>query len=497
MSRGASKRFQSIDRLVVLTVAILVFCITSGFLSAAEGARPVCSAGPVYSADPGELFAQIEALFESVPTRNISDDVVVLLVPDESYIIIGPLLAKAYNLVVNGNFDRIVIIGADQAADLPNLYTGARLATPLGQLLDDRALADELTAISKINFVTAQLDAPLPRSIESQLPFIQFIYGERPILAIGVSDLSGKEALELGENLAEIIRDKKTLVIGATNLSTYTELTSCETMDNRLLESLREMKLDSLESYFNRNIIRAGSPAVVLSVLQAAVSVGANKSIILQYTNTGRITGNAKNVCGYVSAAFVRTTGTDIIKPFELTDECCVYLLALARKAIASVFGVQETTPPKPAGFNDCVAPVGIYISFDIDGEYRGGICSLFPTEKLSKTVEDVSLTSAFNDPRFSPLTVGEFEKLSITLYIFDDIRKVLDKEDFYPKFEGIMVRNGSYSAMLLPEDMDVSLDNADILGRACLKAGLLSSCWRQPDSEVWTFKVRRFEEER
>jgi len=490
MSRGADNSFQHSVRLVVLTVVILVASATQ----AAEGIRPLCFSSIKYPASSVPLYNQVETFTKAISPVNTCGETAMIIVPNQAYLYVGPLLGAAYSAVSAGKFDRIVLLGFDEAANPVTVYSGLRLSTPMGQNPVDNEFCARFTEMKSVNILTAAPEACLPSAIEIQLPFVQYYFSNVPVVPIGIGGFSPEDARILGLELAELTGGSSVLFIAATNLTSSFDIESCESRDNSLLQLLRVCDIEKIIAGFENGIIEAESPGALIVALTAAGKRGANACDILRYENTGRITGDHQFVCGYLSAVISEKSDSRPVRSNISTEEGAKFL-GLARAAIEQKAGLRTDLPPR-IEFPNNVESDGVHIALLLDG-YRGGVGSVFPNEPLYDVVKNVAVTSAFCDPRYNPIMADEIAELRIRLYFLCNFIRLDSPESFEPGRHGVWVRKGSYSAKVFPDEMDISLPKPDILGRICLEAGLLSGCWQQTDTEVWIFDLQVFEEKR
>ena len=268
-------------------------------------------------------------------------------------------------------------------------------------------------------------------------------------------------------------------------------------MDKLLLDRLECLAIDKMAVEFDQGRIQASSAAVVLAASVAARDMGANHVEVMRYANSAGIIGDRQSVVGYMAAAVGVRNDSKVCSSKALMSKTeGEYYLWIARRAISARLNVRVETG-QPAVEDKGLSPDGVYLAIFSDGKLRGGVASLFPSQALPDAVANVAVSAAFNDPRFNPLSADELDKVTIKLYILTDARRVDSPEDFDPSKDVIFVRRGSYSTMILPGELNPDLTNEDLLGRACLKAGLLSNCWRQSEASVWRFEVQEFEEKR
>jgi AMMECR1 domain-containing protein len=101
------------------------------------------------------------------------------------------------------------------------------------------------------------------------------------------------------------------------------------------------------------------------------------------------------------------------------------------------------------------------------------------------------TLSAAFRDPRFKPVSREELASLRFSVDILSPSEPVVDRKDLDPHRWGIIVEDGARRGVLLP-DLD-GIDEVDQqIDIACRKAGI-------PEGRSLTisrFRVARFQEE-
>jgi len=98
------------------------------------------------------------------------------------------------------------------------------------------------------------------------------------------------------------------------------------------------------------------------------------------------------------------------------------------------------------------------FVTLTLDGKLRGCIGTLIPHNTLFDDLTSNAIKAAFEDPRFTPLTKEEFEKLkveisligpitSISYHNFEDLRGKIT-----PNEHGVILRLGDKQGTFLPQ---------------------------------------------
>lgn len=146
-------------------------------------------------------------------------------------------------------------------------------------------------------------------------------------------------------------------------------------------------------------------------------------------------------------------------------------MLEFAREVIrAHVTGdpLPDDGPPEARG-----AAQGCFVSLKIKGRLRGCIGTILPVhETLAEEIASNAISSATNDPRFSPLNASELSHIQISLDLLDIPESIESIAQLDPKRYGVIVRGDHGTGVLLPDLSGV--DSAEMQVKICReKAGL------------------------
>jgi AmmeMemoRadiSam system protein A len=179
-------------------------------------------------------------------------------------------------------------------------------------------------------------------------------------------------------------------------------------------------------------------------------------------------------------------------------------LVKLARTTIADQLGRQlSENAVDPDRLEDDIfqARYATFVTLTLEGQLRGCIGSLSAVEPVAANVKKNAVNAAFHDPRFSPLSAEEFERVLIDISILSEPVRLdySDADDLLaklrPGIDGVLIRKGAASATFLPQVWEQLPAPQDFLGHLCLKAGLSSKAWRRGDLEVQIYQVQYFKE--
>ncbi|MBI2214570.1 MAG: AmmeMemoRadiSam system protein A [Acidobacteria bacterium] len=169
-------------------------------------------------------------------------------------------------------------------------------------------------------------------------------------------------------------------------------------------------------------------------------------------------------------------------------------LLRIARESIAA--RLRHTPPPGERRSEALERPAGAFVTLTIDGDLRGCIGTLDASRPLHRAVSESAVSAAMRDPRFPPLTPGELESVRLEISVLGDFVPVLDPTDIVIGRDGLMIRAGGRSGLLLPQvPVEHGWDVMTFLERLCVKAGLPPGSWRRSDCMLERFPAEVFGE--
>ncbi len=127
----------------------------------------------------------------------------------------------------------------------------------------------------------------------------------------------------------------------------------------------------------------------------------------------------------------------------------------------------------------------GVFVTLTINGRLRGCMGIIVP-EEIWKAVIRTAAMSAFEDPRFPPLTKEEFGKVEIEISLLSQPKKSSRKE--IKKGDGVIIRKGAKGALFLPQVWEELPDKESFLRHLFMKAGIYDE--KGVDYEVFHVKA-------
>ncbi|HAH06874.1 MAG TPA: hypothetical protein DCM05_10170 [Elusimicrobia bacterium] len=486
-------------RLAALTLAALL-------PACAAAEKRVCAvAGAFYPGEPGALKQTVSAYLAKAPEPpKLPGPVVGLLVPHAGYAYSAPTAAQAYK-AVSGAYDTVVVIGAAHTARVAAaaLYDGEAFESPLGDVPLERNLI-ALLLKNKALFEDLPKAHLREHSIEVQLPFLlSRLEPGFKLVPIAMNTEDPSVAEKVGRTLGAALKEKKALLVVSSDLSHYptgalarkvdrTSLLALERLDpgyfwltNRVLMARREKDLDC--TYCGEASLLAG--------MAAAKALGADRGVLLGYTNSAETPlGEPGRAVGYAAMAFVRS-GRPASSEIRLSGAQKKALLSLVRETIA--LGLDGKRAPSALSEDPVLnLPSAVFVTLTENGRLRGCIGTTEARGTLKDAVAYGAYSAAFEDHRFKPVTREELPKLHVEVSLLSPAAPVSGHEAVVPKTHGVILSQGGHAGLFLPQVWEQIPRKEEFLGELCSqKAGLPSDCWKDPKTKIQVFTVSAFEE--
>jgi AmmeMemoRadiSam system protein A len=175
--------------------------------------------------------------------------------------------------------------------------------------------------------------------------------------------------------------------------------------------------------------------------------------------------------------------------PTEFTPEERAILLELAHQSILSALERHEIslTAPSP----HLAEPRGAFTTIYFQKVLRGCVGYVLPVASVYRTVAETARAAAFEDTRFTPITMEEARGLDVSLSILSPL-KVIKPEEVEIGVHGLVVVKDGRRGLLLPQvPVEHGWDRVTFIQQTCRKAGLALDAWQQGATlEAFTAEV-------
>ena len=269
-------------------------------------------AGSFYAGDSKSLNIQIEKCFlhkigpGKLPSTIIKGErkIVGLISPHAGYIYSGPVAANGfYKIALDGKPDTIIILGPNHRGfgeDISIMVDG-KWKTPLGELEIDTNIAESILRNSKI-IRNDKKAHQYEHSIEVQLPFIQYIFGNNiKFVPICMTRQDVNTDIEIAQSICSSVVDKNVLIIASSDFTHYEPQEYAENIDKQAIDAILEFNPKKLYDIIYQQRLTMCGPGPITVMLIACETLGAKKAELLKYATSGDVSGMYDQVVGYAS----------------------------------------------------------------------------------------------------------------------------------------------------------------------------------------------------
>ena len=496
-------------------VALSLGVVTTGMAGKDGGGevRSPAVAGQFYPESATVLKLAIEKFMEdALPPQEKKP--LAIVVPHAGYIYSGQICADGWNQVRGGAYDVVVILGTNHTA--PGLrkialYPGGGFRTPLGTAMVDGDLTAALLAASP----DCALDkGPHVRehSVEVQVPFAQILFPQAKIVAAIVGDADAALCTRFGNALASVLKGRRALIVASSDLSHYPSAKDAEDRGHEDAGGGRHPRSGGAPHgrpdadgpadteplhlrlrrgpHHGRDGRREGDGGDrgqdrKLRQLRKSPHRRAGARRRLRGGRPGRRSekGGPRRAagCGNGNGRDDRTRRPEIPASPRAGDD-----LPLP----------DDKNGPPAAAFEPRSARTARGLRHPQEtGDLRGCIGRMVPDRPLAELVGAMALQSAFEDPRFSPVTARDLADLEIEISVLTPMKPVSGPNDIVVGRDGVLLQKGGKSAVFLPQVApEQGWGRDEMLNHLSQKAGLPSGAWRDGASFL-TFQAIVFGE--
>jgi AmmeMemoRadiSam system protein B/AmmeMemoRadiSam system protein A len=495
------KRWIVILPILLSLIPCAVWGEGKGKAMSGQHVRESVIAGSWYPGDPARLTKDIKGYLARVPEHKIGGELIALIAPHAGYMYSGQVAAHAYKLLEGKQYDIVVIIAPSHRAYFhgASVYPEGGYGTPLGIV----PIAEEITeALMKksalIDFITQAHSQE--HSLEIQLPFLQVVLKDFRLVPIVMGQQDLPMCKELSAAITDIIKGKNALLIASTDLSHFHTYDKAVALDQQFVQQVNAFDPEGLDKALRGGACEACGGGPVVAVMLAAQALGADKSEVLNYANSGDVTGDRSRVVGYMSAALYCSTdtagkhtkkkaGIDL----GLSDEEKKTLHEIAHSVIWNKASGKEV-PEFKITSERLQELRGAFVTINKKGSLRGCIGHIKGVKPLYKSVEEMAAAAAFGDPRFPPVTKKELKDLEIEISVLTPFEQITDVSEIEVGKHGIYMERGFHSGLLLPQvATEYNWDRETFLEHTCRKAGLPPDAWKDKDTRIYIFSADIF----
>jgi hypothetical protein len=275
--------------------------------------RPSSIAGTWYEGQPTRLALAVDGYISAASLPELPGKVIAILAPHAGHRYSGPVAGYAFAAVKNSLPQVVAVVSPMHHLYPYHFITTAHsaYATPLGEIPVEHSLLHELDQKlqQRLGYGLTPVVNDPEHSLEIELPFLQrSIRTGFSLLPVMLREQSRATSRHMGEALAEVLSEKKALLVASSDLSHFHKQAAANTLDAAMLAGVESFSPDTIFELEQSGRGEACGFGALAAVLWAAKALGADTVRVLKHATSGDVTGDFQRVVGYAAAVVLKTT---------------------------------------------------------------------------------------------------------------------------------------------------------------------------------------------
>lgn len=266
-------------------------------------------AGTFYPADPLDLSRMLSGYLSETKRTVFAEKVQGIIAPHAGYMYSGAVAASAYKELDGLKYDTVVVIAPSHTTFFQgaSIYNGSAYLTPLGKLFIDQELGSKIAQInpSKVYLSNKGHTGGGTRqehSLEVQLPFLQMMLGDFKLVPVVMAEQEWDIITALGEALAAALKGTNTLIVASTDLSHFYNAEIASQKDAIIRAKVEAFDAQGLYKSIAKGEAEACGGGPMAAAMLACRKLGADKITVTGQADSGKVTGDSREVVGYLGA---------------------------------------------------------------------------------------------------------------------------------------------------------------------------------------------------
>ena len=260
--------------------------------------RPAAVAGTWYSGFAKTLMEDVSAHLARADLDHEDEppadaDLRALIAPHAGITYSGPVAAHAYRLLRSRLYEVVIIVGPSHYVGFSgaSIWSRGSFETPFGEMRIDEDLA--LAMLARCDVMHDRQDAHRrEHSVEMQLPFLGVVAPGVMIVPIVMGHQTRETAFAVGDCIAQVSAGRQALLVASSDLSHFFDAATAAELDGQVAADVSAFDADALMSRLERRWDHACGGGPMVAVMRAARLRGATVSRVLNYADSGDVSGD-------------------------------------------------------------------------------------------------------------------------------------------------------------------------------------------------------------
>lgn len=265
--------------------------------------RSPAVADQFYPGNPSRLSGMLSDLIPSTPNAS-KQNALAVVSPHAGYVYSGAVAGETFARV-NVPQDVIIMGPNHHGRGVPvALMQEGEWDMPMGSVQIESELARLVADNSEI-VEPDDIAHRYEHSLEVQVPFLQYFQKNLKIVPLVIARIPCATCLELGRGIANAVKTfgKPVLIVASTDMTHYESRKEAAAKDQMAIDRIKALDPEGLYSTVQDNRISMCGVMPTTIALAASIELGAKKSELVRYTDSGETSGDVNQVVGY--AGFV------------------------------------------------------------------------------------------------------------------------------------------------------------------------------------------------
>lgn len=265
--------------------------------------RQPAVAGLFYPSNSSELRRELIYMLSSAEVKVNVPSIFGLVSPHAGYVYSGRTAAFGFRLLEGKNVEKVIIISPSHREYFPgiSIYDGDAYETPLGIVELDKELAAKIIQGSKA-ISWGREGHKREHAVEVQIPFLQIVLQNFKIVPVVMGDQAKNFVDELAFQISKAV-DDKTLIVSSSDLSHFYPKKKAYELDSIVAKHISNFDYEMLQQDLDGRKCEACGGGLIVALMKAAALLDKRKSVILDRSDSGDVSGDNSEVVGYLSAA--------------------------------------------------------------------------------------------------------------------------------------------------------------------------------------------------
>jgi MEMO1 family protein len=273
--------------------------------------RPSPIAGKWYEGNAKALSRSIDEFLDNARVPDLDGDVIGVIAPHAGHVYSGAVAGYAFAAMRGKQPDLVVVVAPMHHPYYEPLLTTSHAAyhTPLGEIPVDGEALNELDVIlkSELGFGLSPVSRDPEHSLEIELPFLQrALKSDWKLLPVMVRAQDPRVSRGLGRALAQVLRERKFVLVASTDLSHFYNQTAALKFDRAMLDVIESFDPQAAFDLERAEKGFACGLGAFTAVMWAARELGAERVKVLRHATSGDVTGDYASVVGYGAAVILK-----------------------------------------------------------------------------------------------------------------------------------------------------------------------------------------------